>query len=49
MYSCSAGRISFEFKLISKEIRRAQHEYVNKHPPPPIIAQVTSLDTIVSD
>ena len=33
--SCSARRISFEFKLISKEIRGTQHKYMNKHPPPP--------------
>ena len=43
IYSCPARWISFEFELISKEIRRASHEYVNKHPLP-IIAQVTSLD-----
>ena len=26
---------SVVFKLISKEIRRAEHEYMNIHPPPP--------------
>ncbi len=26
IYSCSARRISFEMNLISKEIRRAEHE-----------------------
>ncbi len=39
IYSCSARRISFEMNLISKEIRRAEHEYMNIHPPPP--AQLT--------
>ncbi len=33
IYSCSARRISFEMNLISKEIRRAEHEYMNIHPP----------------
>ena len=35
IYSCSARRISFEMNLISKEIRRAEHEYMNIHTPPP--------------
>ncbi len=44
IYSCSARRISFEMNLISKEIRRAEHEYMNIHPPPPPInALVTPL------
>ena len=44
IYSCSARRISFEIKFISKEIRRAEHEYMNTHPPPPPInALVTPL------
>ena len=43
IYSCSARRISFEIKFISKEIRRAEHEYMNIHPPPPINALVTPL------
>ena len=43
IYSCSARRISFEMNLISKEIRRAEHEYMNIHPPPPINALVTPL------
>ena len=30
-----ARRISFEINSNSKEIRRAEHEYMNKHPPPP--------------
>ncbi len=33
IYLCSARRISFEIKFISKEIRRAEHEYMNIHPP----------------
>ncbi len=38
------GRISFEIKFISKEIRRAEHEYMNITPPaPPINALVTPL------
>ena len=48
IYSCSARRISFEMNLISKEIRRAEHEYMNIHPPtppPPINALVTPLLT----
>ena len=45
VYSCYARRISFEkvvFKLISKEISRAEHEYMNT-PPPPINALATAL------
>ena len=38
IYSCYAGRISFQTNLNSKEIRRAEHEYMNKHPPPPQLA-----------
>ncbi len=33
IYPCSARRISFEINLISKEIRRAEHGYMNIHPP----------------
>ncbi len=33
IYSCSARRISFEMNLISKKIRRAEHEYMNIHTP----------------
>ncbi len=45
IYPCSARRISFEIEFISKEIRRAEHEYMNIHPPPPppINALVTPL------
>ena len=35
---------SVVFKLISKEISRAEHEYMNIHPPPPPInALATAL------
>ena len=34
---------SVVFKLISKEISRAEHEYMNIHPPPPINALATAL------
>ena len=33
IYSCYAQQISFEINLNSKEIRRAGHEYMNKHTP----------------
>ena len=47
IYSCSARRISFEIKFISKEIRRVEHEYMNIYPPPPPInALVTPLGVI---
>ncbi len=43
IYSCSARLISFEMKrLISKEIRRAEHDYMNI-PLPQINAVVTPL------
>ena len=41
MYSCYARQISFEINSNSKEIRRAEHEYMNKHPP--ISVLVTSM------
>ena len=31
MYSCYARRVSFEINSNSKEIRQAEHEYMNKH------------------
>ena len=34
-------------RLISKEIRRAEHEYMNIHPPPPINALVSPLNLTV--
>ena len=44
IYSCYARRISFVINSNSKEIRWAEHEYMNKHPPPPTISVlVTSL------
>ena len=33
IYLCYARRISFEINSNSKEMRRAEHEYINKHPP----------------
>ena len=44
IHSCHARRISFEINSNSKEIRRAEYEYMNKHPS--ISALVTSLDEI---
>ena len=35
--------------LNSKEIRRAEHEYMNIHPPPPINALVTPLYILESE
>ena len=37
-----------EIESISKEIRRAEREYMNKHPPPSSKTQITSQDTIPS-
>ena len=36
IYSCYAGLISFEVNLISKEISRAEPEYMNIHTLSPI-------------
>ena len=38
IYSGSARLVSFEIKLISKEVSRAEPEYMNIHPPPPPIS-----------
>ena len=35
IYSGSARLVSFEIKLISKDVSRAEPEYMNIHPPPP--------------
>ena len=35
IYSGAARLVSFEIKLISKEVSRAEPEYMNIHPPPP--------------
>ena len=35
IYSGSARLVSFEIKLISKEVSQAEPEYMNIHPPPP--------------
>lgn len=33
MYSRSARRVSFEIQSITRELRRAEDEYMSKHPP----------------
>ena len=43
IYSGSARLVSFEMKLISKEVSRAEPEYMNIHPPPPISVLATAL------
>ena len=43
MYSGSARLVSFEIKLISKEATRAEPEYMNIHPPPPVSVLATAL------
>ena len=44
IYSGSARLVSFEIKLISKEVSQAEPEYMNIHPPPPINVLATALD-----
>ena len=43
IYSCYARQISFKINSNSKKVRRAEHEYMNKYPLPPISVLVTSL------
>ena len=43
IYSGSARLTSFEINFISKETSRAEPEYMNIHPPPPISALATAL------
>ena len=43
LYSISICELSFEMKLISKEVSRAEPEYMNIHPPPPISVLATAL------
>ena len=43
IYSGSVRLTSFEINFISKETSRAEHEYMNIHPPPPISALATTL------
>ena len=43
IYSGRARLVSFEIKLISKEVSRAEPEYMNIHPPPPISVLATAL------
>ena len=38
IYSGRARLVSFEIKLISTEVSRAEPEYMNIHPPPPQLA-----------
>ena len=38
IYSGPVRLVSFEIKLISKEVSRAEPEYMNIHPPPPQLA-----------
>ena len=45
IYSSSAWLVSFEIKLISKEVGRAKLEYMNIHPPPAISVLATALIT----
>ena len=45
IYSGSARLTSFEINFISKEASRAEPEYMNIHPPPPISALATALKT----
>ena len=42
IYSGAARLVSFEIKLISKEVSRAEPEYMNIHPPPPISVLATA-------
>ena len=46
IYSGSARLTSFEINFISKETSRAQLEYMNIYPPPPINALPTALSAI---
>ena len=43
IYSGPARLVSLEIKLISKEVSRAEPEYMNIHPPPPISVLATAL------
>ena len=47
IYSGSDQLTSFEINFISKETSRAEPEYMNIHPPPPISTLATPLDTKV--
>ena len=54
-YSGSARLISFEINLISKEISRAEHGYMNMHPrinaldPALVLTVATGLDNLIFD
>ena len=47
IYSGYARLISFEINFITKETGRAELEYMNIHPPPPISVQASALDSIM--
>ena len=38
--------VSGEIKLVSKEVSRAEPEYMNIHPPPPISVLATDLEAL---
>ena len=44
IYLGSARLMSFKINFISKETSRADPEYMNIHPPPPISVLATALD-----
>ena len=46
-YSCSARLVSFQidrFEFDFQKTSRAEHEYMNKHPPPPINVLATAVE-----
>ena len=43
IYSGRARLVSFEIKLISKEVSRAEPEYMNIHPPISVLATALKL------
>ena len=49
IYSGSARLVSFEIKLISKEVSRAEPEYMNIHPPIRVLATALSLTKLARD
>ena len=49
VYSSYARLTSFEINFISKDTSRAEPEYMNIHPPPPINVLATALFSINND
>ena len=47
IYSGSDRLVSFEIKLISKEVSRAEPEYINIHPPPPPISVLATALSVL--